>query len=83
MDRSEIDGTVRREVDKVLGGSNDLGGSDPLAIRGLDSLRSVELTVCLEDAFDVMFDDDEILRENFMSIDSIVALLHSKLGGPT
>jgi len=79
MDRHEIEQVVRREIERILETAPTMGGGESLAVHGLDSLRSVELTLCLEDAFEIVFDDEEISLENFADIDSIVTLLDVKL----
>jgi len=79
MDRHLIEQRVRLEVAKVLDVVPEIGGAEPLTLQGLDSLRSVELTLSLEDNFAIVFDDEDISFENFTSIDSIVELLDAKL----
>lgn len=43
---------------------------------GLDSLSSVEIVVNLEDKFNIMIDDDELLVENMASIDLLTDLVN-------
>lgn len=81
MGREEIELLVRREIQQILGDATPISGSKSLAAAGLDSLHSVQLTLCLEDAFEVVFDDEEIRVENFADIDSIVGLLQTKVSG--
>jgi len=42
---------------------------------GIDSLRLVELIIALEDTFDVMIPDEEMLAENFRTVGTIGALV--------
>jgi acyl carrier protein len=79
MQRDEIEQVVRREVGQVLNTTEAIPAGESLATYGLDSLRSVELTLCLEDAFELVFDDEEISLENFGDVASIVELLDTKL----
>ncbi|WP_240419141.1 acyl carrier protein [Paenibacillus periandrae] len=46
---------------------------------GLDSLKTVILVVELEDAFDIMFEDKELLFENFATIQLVADLVKRKL----
>lgn len=46
-----------------------------LNIYGLDSLRRVELVICLEEEFDINFSDGDLTQSNFETIDSINKLL--------
>ena len=61
------------ETDAVIGVEDDLSKF------GLDSMRSVSLIVELENAFQVMFDDSELVFDNFSTINKIVALVQKKL----
>ncbi|MYQ65948.1 hypothetical protein GTY92_21205 [Streptomyces sp. SID4950] len=65
----------------ALGKPADFPGGDLLADRGLDSLTSIQLTLSLEDDFDIVFADDEISLEHFATIDTIVQLLETKIDG--
>lgn len=79
MDKAEIKRIVLQEIGKIVEHSEDIGPTDELGARGLDSLRSVELTLQLEDAFGIYFEDDEIHPSNFVDIESIATLLEAKL----
>lgn len=75
-------GLLRQKLQDILGMSGyDFSLSEPLADRGLDSLRSVQLIVELEELFDVTFDDDELLFENFATLDRISQMLGRKMTG--
>jgi acyl carrier protein len=80
MDRGEIISIVRARVGRLLGGAEQIGDSDLLSHHGLDSLLSVELTLDLEEAFSVAFEDDELTFERFESIGLIADLLAAKVG---
>ncbi|MEK8174668.1 phosphopantetheine-binding protein [Streptomyces sp. M19] len=79
MDRSDIAGKVRQQVGNILNAPAEFPGTDLLADHGLDSLTSIQLTLVLEDEFELTFADDEISLEHFATIDSIVNLLDKKL----
>jgi acyl carrier protein len=81
MDRPEITDRVRGELATLINVGPSLANTDQLAEHGLDSLRSVEVTLNLEDAFGLTFGDDEISVENFASIETIVNLLDKRLNG--
>lgn len=46
---------------------------------GLDSMKSIQLVVLLEEAYDIVFDDEELLLDNFNSIDSIKNMIEMKM----
>ncbi|MFB5763585.1 acyl carrier protein [Paenibacillus medicaginis] len=42
---------------------------------GLDSLKTIELIVILEKEFDIIFDNNDLLLDNFGTIEKILLLL--------
>ena len=57
--------------------------TDPLSEGMLDSLAVEQLIGFIEDEFGVLFDDEELVAENFASIDTVVGLVNSKLEAKT
>jgi acyl carrier protein len=53
-------------------------GDDPLAAEALDSLGIEELIDFLEDEYDILFADEELVRENFGSIATLARLVDAK-----
>lgn len=80
MDSQQVADRVRAEVLRLLGGDAVFQDTDPLADHGLDSLSSVELTLDLEAAFGLVFEDEELAFENFATVQGIVSLISAKLG---
>lgn len=80
MNRDEISGIVRSQIEHMLGGERRIGDLDPLTYHGLDSLRSVDLTLNLESRFDLVFEDEDLDFENFHSVHRIVELIAAKVG---
>ena len=57
-----------------------LNNDTPLLESGiLDSLALLRLLVFIEEKFDILVEDFELLPENFNTIDSICAYLRSRL----
>lgn len=52
---------------------------DDLSPYGLDSINTVRLIVELEDMFDIIFEDDELLFQNFSTVNHIVSRIIRKL----
>lgn len=62
-------------ADRTVGDKEDLIGL------GLDSLKSVGLVVELEMAFGILFEDEEMLLQNFSSIGKITDKIMRKTAG--
>ncbi|CAG7658914.1 acyl carrier protein [Paenibacillus allorhizosphaerae] len=77
----EVQHKVLENINRVLHlrESSILIGDD-LRIIGLDSIKTVVLIVELEESFDITFDDDELLFENFNVPDKIINLIIKKVG---
>jgi acyl carrier protein len=56
---------------------------DPLAEGMLDSLAIEQLIGYVEDEFGVIFEDEELVAENFASIKTVVDLVQVKLKAST
>jgi acyl carrier protein len=63
----------------VCGRSRSSG--DPLSDGLLDSAAIAELAGFVEDEFGVVIDDDEMVPENFSSLDAFAALVDGKRTG--
>ncbi|MNY54584.1 acyl carrier protein [compost metagenome] len=67
-------------LEKILGiCDSDVANEVDLGQLGLDSLKTVNLIVELEMAFNIVFENDELLFENFSSIQKIVNQIEGKL----
>ncbi|MFJ8823115.1 phosphopantetheine-binding protein [Streptomyces sp. NPDC102467] len=78
MDRKMVQDIIRTELERLLGTAVTFGDDEPLVDHGLDSLLSVELTLNLEDAFAITFEDDELSFENFASVGAVTDLVRAK-----
>ncbi|MEY2450822.1 MAG: hypothetical protein QOD92_396 [Acidimicrobiaceae bacterium] len=66
---------IRRFVDGL---TDEPADGDPLAEGLLDSLAIEQLIAFLEDDFDIVFEDEELVAEHFMSIHTVVELVETK-----
>jgi hypothetical protein len=69
---------IRRFVDRELLSHGVPVGLDPLAEGLLDSLAVEQLIAYLEESFDIEFDDEELVAENFATIDVVARFVDSK-----
>lgn len=76
MDKEKLKSIVTEKVNEVLFEkvSGDVG--EDLFEKGLDSISFIRIIVLLEDELDIEIEDDDILLENFHSIDMICNLIH-------
>lgn len=76
MDKEKLKNIVTEKVNEVLFEkvSGDVG--EDLFEKGLDSISFIRIIVLLEDELDIEIEDDDILLENFHSIDMICNLIH-------
>jgi len=66
-------------IEGFLFGSNGLGDEDSFLEYGVvDSTGILELVLFVEEAFNIMVDDDELLPENFDSIGSLARYVTRK-----
>ncbi|WP_182301959.1 phosphopantetheine-binding protein [Cohnella cholangitidis] len=68
---------IVREMLKVHGNVN-LTADQNLFDIGLDSLNAIQLIVRLEEEFDIIIDDDELIFDNFDSIEKIMEIMKNK-----
>lgn len=69
---------IRRFVEGQLVDPNRQAERDPLSEGLLDSLAIEQLIGYIEDTFDIWLDDDDVVAENFASIDAVAALVEAK-----
>ena len=69
---------IRRFVDRELLSHGVPVGIDPLADGLLDSLAVEQLIAFLEESFDIEFDDEELVAENFATIETVATFVDNK-----
>lgn len=68
------------ELTEQTGGIVPIGNDDLLANAGMDSANTIHLVVLIEQKYDITFDDEELLLENFKTIGTISENIKKKLG---
>ena len=82
MQRDAIERKIRTFLVAHFPLSRGMGDDDGLLGNGvLDSLGILEVVAFVEGEFGIIIVDDELLPENFQSISSLGAFVHTKLNG--
>lgn len=76
MDKELLKSIVTEKVNEVLYVKISGEDGDDLFEKGLDSISFIRIIVLLEDELNIEIEDDDILLENFHSIDMICNLIH-------
>ena len=71
---------IRRFVDELIDERVEKN-EDPLALGLLDSLGIEQLINHLEEEYRIEFDDEELVWENFATVDTVAALVDTKRKG--
>lgn len=79
MELDKINSQVSQKVQQILGIEYSVSSIFELSQLGLDSMKAMALLVELEDTFDILYQDDELLFENFSTIQSISERIYGKL----
>lgn len=78
VNRSEVISKITQEVRDILQSAEDIDVQQNLTELGLDSLASVNLLIQLEEIFNIEFDDEDLVTDNFSSIENICNLIVEK-----
>jgi acyl carrier protein len=70
---------ITSKVKEILEINGDITIDENLANLGLDSLKSVALIVDLEESFNIVFEDEELLFEYYSTIQKIAGRVVGKL----
>lgn len=69
---------VYEKISAIIGQEMKCDTQINLFNHGLDSLRAIQLIVLLEEELGIGFDDDDLLLENFETIEKIVWVIDKK-----
>jgi len=79
----EIKEKISECVAKVLNISNEsilkLAGDEPLRVMGVDSINCVDIVIAIEQEFNIVFIDEDLLFENLNSMNKICEIVKKKL----
>ncbi|WP_165861402.1 acyl carrier protein [Paenibacillus paeoniae] len=77
---SALEQVVAKKLSEVLNRATDLNFEIDLRNEGLDSIKTIEFIVNLEVEFDIEIDDQDLLVENFSTINKVTKLLSENYG---
>lgn len=69
---------IETQVKELLEFKGDIAPDAELKEIGMASMKTMELLVVIENVFDVTFDDDEILLENFSTLTKVTRMVLNK-----
>ncbi len=83
--------SIQEKIGEIIGSVLEIGadrmasvaGSDALNDLGMDSLNCVDIVLSIEEEFDVIFNDEELLLENLNTINKLTETVEQKLGQPS
>ncbi|WP_338553236.1 acyl carrier protein [Paenibacillus sp. KS-LC4] len=81
MQQEERYSTILSCVKQVLELNEEPGYDTDLSMLGLDSITTVNLIVALENEFDIIFENDDLVVDYFSTITQIDAIIAEKKGG--
>lgn len=70
-----IKNVLKLEIDQI----NSIDDDADLIMYGLDSLNAIEIIVNLENEFDIIVEDEDLLIENLSSINLLVKMINKYL----
>lgn len=79
LENKDVIEKINFMLQEVLETHQIFGVDEDLTILGLDSLKSVALIVNLEESFNIVFEDEELLLEYYSTIGKIAARVSGKL----
>lgn len=77
--KSQIIFEVTKMIKDLLKIEEEISSTTLLTNYGFDSIKSVEFVVDVEEKYNIYFEDEELLFDNFSNIESIVNLIKNKI----
>ena len=66
---------VKEKITEIEKSKQEIAYDQDLGEVGFDSMKMMHLIVEIEMMFDIAFEDEDLLLENFMTIEKIVAMV--------
>ncbi|MEY9095640.1 acyl carrier protein [Paenibacillus sp. UNC499MF] len=81
MNQTAMEAVIIEHVKQILPQQIEIEPTTKLLETGIDSMSFIRLVVLLEEAFNIVIEDEEILLENFTSVETIRNLIQKCLDG--
>lgn len=72
---------ILKKMQDAINDESVVLGYDSAVSDFFDSITFMKMVVALESEFDIEFDDEILLIENFPTVDSIISYVESKISG--
>ncbi|MFB7814479.1 acyl carrier protein [Paenibacillus chitinolyticus] len=79
MDQTAMEAVIIEHVKQILPQQIEIEPTTKLLETGIDSMSFIRLVVLLEEAFNIVIEDEVILLENFTSVETIRNLIRKCL----
>ncbi|WP_372009762.1 acyl carrier protein [Paenibacillus chitinolyticus] len=79
MNQTAMEAVIIEHVKQILPQQIEIEPTTKLLETGIDSMSFIRLVVLLEEAFNIVIEDEEILLENFTSVETIRNLIRKCL----
>ncbi|EGL18533.1 MULTISPECIES: acyl carrier protein [unclassified Paenibacillus] len=79
MNQTAMEAVIIEHVKQILPQQIEIEPTTKLLETGIDSMSFIRLVVLLEEAFNIVIEDEEILLENFTSVETIRNLIQKCL----
>lgn len=77
--KHDVKQEIELKIKSMLGFHGDIQGDDDLTLLGMHSLRTVEFIVEMEKQFGVAVHDDELILDQFTTVNMITEFFENKL----
>jgi len=75
VDKQQVTKILSETINVDINELADIKMEDDLRDWGLDSLKSIDVIVALENEFDIAIEDEDLLVDNFNTIEKIINLV--------
>ncbi|MBV6713671.1 acyl carrier protein [Paenibacillus chitinolyticus] len=79
MNQTAMEAVIIEHVKQILPQQIEIEPTTKLLETGIDSMSFIRLVVLLEEAFNIVIEDEEILLDNFTSVETIRNLIQKCL----
>nr|WP_154958148.1 acyl carrier protein [Paenibacillus xylanexedens] len=79
MTKTELMNIISQRIKEMIQYAGTITQDQLLVGIGVDSMKALEIIVDLENRFNILIEDDELLLENFATVEKIADLIEGKI----